>query len=554
MRYLISLFLLLLIPGQVFAELPKRLADDFSPLEGYIVLPVGSGEYLIDLDAGKGAHLGDIFTVLGKGRKVTHPVTGEIIGEFHGESAFLQVTRLKSGFSYVRKLSGNAAVKKGDKIQRFLSVPARYISNTAHRGGLKFELQKKLNFIDWQNGKSEIPALLVFEQNRAALLVKNSDGTVLFEYRLAETESPVAAPGSRNAAPAASVFPAPVSVEPSPAEPDKVGIIRNPVDTTKIWHGAEYRDNVVGLRIDDFNQDKARETALLLKSSLVISRYTFKSNKPIAVLPLKTGIDYLAIDSIDLNRNGKPEIFLSAVRKGVPASAVYELDGQHLTKVAGDLPMLFRRIEHPTRGSMLLGQQRWDLEVPFSERPFQVVFANGQYQAGPAYAVPAPINIYGYAPFVAVDQTGYSVYLSDKDHLKIKTGEGNDVYESAEYFGGSEVSFELENEEHDAFVIPYFIPERVLVNNGKIMVPQNDGQRIARAWRRYSKSRIIALKWNGLALDEVWRTSDQAGQTADFAFADMDNDGQAELVLAVNFTRKELFKTPKAAIIVYEMN
>ena len=549
MRYLVSLFLLLAIPGQVFADLPKRLADDFSPLEGYIVLPVGSDGYLIDLDAAKGVHLGDIFTVLGKGQKIIHPVTGGVIGDLDGESVFLQVTRLKPGFSYVRKMSGEAAVKKGDKIQRFLSVPARYVSIPADRGDLKNELQTKLNFLDWRTNNSEIPALLVFEQNRKALLVKNQDGSVLFEYRLDGTKSPAGASGLRVAAPAASALPAPGS-----AEPGKVGIIQNPQDMTKIWHGAEYKDNIIGLRIDDFNQDQTMETAVLLKSRLVVSVYASRSNKPIVTLPLRGGIDYLAIDSIDLNGNGRPEIFLSAVKKGVPVSAVYELDGRHLTEVARDLPMLFRRIDHPTEGAMLLGQKRLDLKVPFSERPFRVVFVNGRYQPGPAYDIPRPINIYGYVPLLVENQSEYSVYLSDTDYLKIKTSEGNDIYESAEHFGGSEVKFQLQSDERDGFFTTYFIPERLLVNNGEILAPQNDGPRITSSWRHFNKSRIISLKWNGLALDEAWRTSDQAGQTADFAFADIDNDGQAELVLGVNFTRKGLFKTPKSAIVVYEMN
>ncbi|GBE15960.1 hypothetical protein BMS3Abin14_02040 [bacterium BMS3Abin14] len=549
MRYLISLFLLLAIPGQVFADLPKRLADDFSPLAGYIVLPVGSDEYLIDLDAAKGVHLGDIFTVLGKGQKIIHPVTGEVIGDLDGESVFLQVTRLKPGFSYVRKMSGEAAVKKGDKIQRFLSVPARYVSIPADRGDLKNELQTKLNFLDWRTNNSEIPALLVFEQNRKALLVKNQDGSVLFEYRLDGTKSPAGASGLRVAAPAASALPAPGS-----AEPGKVGIIQNPQDMTKIWHGAEYKDNIIGLRIDDFNQDQTMETAVLLKSRLVVSVYASRSNKPIVTLSLRGGIDYLAIDSIDLNGNGRPEIFLSAVKKGVPVSVVYELDGRHLTEVARDLPILFRRIDHPTEGAMLLGQKRLDLKVPFSERPFRVVFVNGRYQPGPAYDIPRPINIYGYVPLLVENQSEYSVYLSDTDYLKIKTSEGNDIYESAEHFGGSEVKFQLQSDERDGFFTTYFIPERLLVNNGEILAPQNDGPRITSSWRHFNKSRIISLKWNGLALDEAWRTSDQAGQTADFAFADIDNDGQAELVLGVNFTRKGLFKTPKSAIVVYEMN
>jgi hypothetical protein len=535
------LLFFLLLPAFVQAELPMQLVNDFSPLEGYIVLPTGENEYLIDLDANKGVHPGDIFSVLRTGQAVTHPVTGEVLGRLDEEVAFLRLTRLKSGYSYVEKIVGTAKINKGDKIQRFAAVPAKF---TGTQSVLKSELQTKLSFLDWISGGSESPALLQFEVVDANLRVTSEDGSVLFEYPL--TVSVPKAPTRQGSVSS--------TVETSPlAAPVEAGIINSPQTGENVWHGAQYKDTIVGLRIDDFDQNASREVAVLFNTRLVIASYVNQKNQHKTEINLKKNLTYLSIDSLDLNQNGRPEIFLSAVRNGVPASEVYEFDGQTLTEIAQNLPMLFRAIDHPHRGKLLLAQKRRDLSIPFSERPQLTVFAQGEYRAEAEYPLPSPVNIYGFAPLILDDNTEAAVYLSRTDYLKVKNSEGSDLYESADYFGGSEVMLELKAAARDDIKVPYFIPLRLIVANGEILVPQNDGQRTTLAWRKYDKSRIVSLKWNGLALEEQWKTSDQAGQTADLAYADIDNDGQSELVLGVNFVRKGLFNTPKSALVVYEM-
>ncbi|NCP78663.1 MAG: hypothetical protein GW833_05790, partial [Desulfuromonadales bacterium] len=466
---------------------------DFAPLEGYIVLPTGEEEYLIDLDAGKGVHPGDIFSVLRTGRAVTHPVTGEVLGQLEEEAIFLRVTRLKSGYSYVKKISGAASINKGDKIKRFAAVPTKF---SGVQSDLKSELQTKLNLLDWIPGDSGSPALLHFEVTGGKLRVTYQDNSVLFEYPL---------PQSVTNAPA-SLVTAPSVVRSSSGTPaTEPGIIKSQQEGENVWHGAEYKDNIIGLRVDDFDQNGSQNIALLFSNRMVIAGYVNQKNQQKAEINLKKNLSYLAIDSLDLNQNGRPEIFLSAVRNGSPASEVYEFDGQKLSEVAQGLPMLFRTIDHPNRGKLLLAQKRHDLSIPFSERPQLTVFAEGEYRAEAEFPLPFPVNIYGFAPLIMDDNTEAAVYLSHTDYLKVKNSEGSDLYESADYFGGSEVMLGLKSLDRDDVKVPYFVPLRLIAANGAFLVPQNEGQRTTLAWRKYNKSRVVSLKWNGLALEEQWK-------------------------------------------------
>ena len=59
----LTLLLLLALPLNVLAELPEQLKNDFSVINGIIIMPVGT-EYLIDLDASSNLQTGDILTLV----------------------------------------------------------------------------------------------------------------------------------------------------------------------------------------------------------------------------------------------------------------------------------------------------------------------------------------------------------------------------------------------------------------------------------------------------------------------------------------------------------
>ncbi len=547
-RLLLTL-LILSFPASLLAELPATLESDFAPLDGYVVMPMEDDEFLIDLDASDGLRIGDIFSILHPGQPIVHPVSGEVIGHLDGNAAFLQVTRIKSGYSYARKIDGTAKVSKGEAIHRFAGVPTGFSASEEGGSELQAQLQQKLTRLDWQAPGSSPAPLLLFESNVNSLRVRTRDGAVLFQYPLSgATPTQLApAPSALNPGLQPAAVAAPTSAQ------QTVGILHNQTNSARIWHGAEYKDEVVGVRVDDFDNDGLLETALLLQQKLVVSRYQGNQRSEIDALEL-TGLTPLAIDSIDLNGNGKAEIVLSALRAGVPASSVYELNGPKLTQVAKDLPFLARRIDQPDGTPLLLGQKRLDLKEPFSGRPFQVVFASGSYQQGADYPLPSKVNLYGFAPVADAEGMPLIAYLNSSDYLTILSAEGDTRFESPDHFGGSETRFELATENSGDLVQFYFVPLRVVVRNGEILVPQNEGQRMTQRWRSYKKSRLVSLKWNGLSLDESWRTSDQSGQTADFGAADIDNDGQQELIVAVKFSRKGLLSRAKSALVVYELN
>jgi len=72
-------------------------------------------------------------------------------------------------------------------------------------------------------------------------------------------------------------------------------------------------------------------------------------------------------------------------------------------------------------------------------------------------------------------------------------------------------------------------------------------------FRRFKKSRLVSLSWNGFALMENWQTASQPGYLGDFSLADADNDGKDELVMAVKFQHGGLTDKARSSIVIYEL-
>ena len=93
--------LLLFLPQQSQAAVPRAIQNDLKPVSGYIVMVVDN-QYIIDLDASTGLQLGDILAVVRPGKKIVHPVTKKILGEIEETVAVLKVTRLQEGHSFAK--------------------------------------------------------------------------------------------------------------------------------------------------------------------------------------------------------------------------------------------------------------------------------------------------------------------------------------------------------------------------------------------------------------------------------------------------------------------
>ena len=153
-KFRIGLMLLALLvlglPAQ--AVVNENVKRDFKAVEGYVVSLMG-GEYLIDLDASSRLAVGDIFAVIQPGEKIMHPVTKKVVGTVEKPKAYVQVTKIQSGYSYTRVIGqiDGASIQAGDQVRRYQGLPARFWDYSGNGEAVFNNLKAALPHLEWSS-------------------------------------------------------------------------------------------------------------------------------------------------------------------------------------------------------------------------------------------------------------------------------------------------------------------------------------------------------------------------------------------------------------------
>ncbi len=417
-----------------------QIAEDFKPLSGYVVMPRGD-EFIIDLDARQGINIGDLFSVIGPGEAVIHPITKKVLGKLEEVKGVLKVTRILDGFSFARPLAKTAGIKEGDPIRRFSGLKAVFWDYTGRNRPLFNQLQKALPGLSWQDYQAAQEArpaqpepisgakdILLFIAKADKLEVRDAGLDLIRDY-----------PSEAASLDAGKTAPAPPQVQPPrtsappeaapPAKP-KGGI----VDFGSAAVAGRLSDNI--LMADLFHHNGR----MLMAAT---------DGKKIDVLAVADGLKPVA--SAKPGSDGQ----ILAVKWWVPsagniylavptwtgqkvASSVFVLENDRLVPVADGLDSILGAFDHDGDGrpETLLGQE-FDREVFFGRRIKELFLNNGSFAARtPGFDLPPGFTVIGGQ---LADLTGdgmpEAVYVR-KGILKVYSDKKN-LYTSSKQMGGS---------------------------------------------------------------------------------------------------------------------
>ncbi len=223
---------------------------------------------------------------------------------------------------------------------------------------------------------------------------------------------------------------------------------------------------------------------------------------------VKAKIQYLNIDIADINGNGRPEIFATAVKNGAATSYVIEFtDGTYRT--ISEVHAVMRVIEHPIRGRMLIGQDISSPDFP-GAWPKQYVWSAGSYSPAQEVHLPAGVSFYG---FVFADLAGpaANIVARDADDRLIVYAGDSIVWKSEERYPGQDMHVEVGGARLE--IKPRLLAldidgdgrhEVILAENGKKAL-----------FRGYKTSHLYGLKWTGEGFVHKWEMRDIPGATLD---------------------------------------
>lgn len=148
---------------------------------------------------------------------------------------------------------------------------------------------------------------------------------------------------------------------------------------------------------------------------------------------------HLSIDILDLNNNGRAEIFVTSFipDNGIMSSFVLEYDPSEGYKKIWDKASYFFRVT----GKSLLIQKFTSFGI-FSGPVFEGVWKDGNYQTDRPLELPKGVNIYGFA-FADWEKDGRRQIISfdDKGHLNLYMN-GQSIWKSRNTYGELPISFD----------------------------------------------------------------------------------------------------------------
>lgn len=443
--------LLSAFPANALADELETIAEDLHPASGYLVMPIEE-EFLVDLDASKGLRVGDLLSVVVPGEKIVHPVTNEVIGSLDSVKAVLKVTRVKSGYSYARRISGAEAITKGERVRRFAGLTAALYAPQQQDERFYDRLRELLPELEWQgrfrtrDGGNDSAMDLSFVLEGGELRLLDGQGEQLRAYAVATSG------GGRPAAPT-MVQPIPgvplPGSAPAPAPgPGTAAVF--PAATTGVDFGsretlAEFPDRVL---MAGFVRDRERLLVATVDGSWVrvfevakgmqqiaATRVRDGAASPLAInwwRPDQTGPLYLAVTAaVEIDRN------YGNTRETRMGGAIYAWDGKTLTPVVEKVSYFLETYDRNGDGrpETLLGQE-FDLDQVYG-RVFALTLENGQLQSSePAFELPWRFALPGSA-MGDLDGDGQAELITVYNgELAIFSG-NREVYRNSGKMGGS---------------------------------------------------------------------------------------------------------------------
>lgn len=309
---------------------------------------------------------------------------------------------------------------------------------------------------------------------------------------------------------------------------------------------------MTGLAIGDADGDGIGEIFVLAGAKLELYKLNGKSVDKVASTALPKTVLGHAINTADLDNDGKPEIYLSATAGLDVASMIVKWDKDNgFTVVSQNIGWYLRPLQVPGKGWRLAGQKRGMEKTQFVREGVYLLDIDPQFKLKEGERLPLPkrINLFD---FVYADLEGdgkpETVVVDQREKLKVFNQAGELLWVSERFFGGSKIYLgpsygEAVNQQdrrnltvdEDSVRELIFVPGRMMVadvdrdGREEIIVSENTmpslglfGTSVVSLFSRlktYKEGMIVGLAWNGEAMNEIWRTGKFRGYIADLGFS-----------------------------------
>jgi len=324
----------------------------------------------------------------------------------------------------------------------------------------------------------------------------------------------------------------------------------------------------VGMGIGDVDGDGKNEIVVIDPSTVYLYRLE-DANLKLMTQYSAGSLELKTVDVAMIRKQGPARIYVSAQNRGSVASFVLEYRSHTLVPVTQDFGYFLRVINYPTKGPILLGQQKSSTRM-YDGPIYQLADKGDDLELQGRFGVPLKIPIFG---FTVADLEGKRkplVTVYDKsDHLRVYEPTGKRLYLSREYFGGSDVPLRwggpeakrdadtLVQEEEQVYLRPRMMAvdvNRSAAYQVLVISHHSKTMRLLGRTKMLEEGQVLGLAWNGDAMEEKWSTPKIQGILMDFAVDTLPGlPGERLITLERKKTDWLAFLSSKSQIRAYDL-
>lgn len=296
----------------------------------------------------------------------------------------------------------------------------------------------------------------------------------------------------------------------------------------------DYKARLMG--IGDLDGDGKKEIVISDGTRIRIYRIEDYNLSEIWSDKERTKDNHINIDIADINRNGKPEIYVTNHDDYLNSFVIEYRDGEY-RRIWDKVPLFFRVMNIPGKGETLIAQDLDDNIHEYSSK-------EDRYVKGNPLKLPPGIEIYGFA-FVDWGKNGYYqlLYIDEDDYLNLYTLDGIKLWRSKDRYGGYVLSFERTHWTVEKKIEKVKVKGRIIVrdypeeNRQKAVIIKNIPLTYFFVeFKGYREAEVACLNWNGSDMVSEWRIGKIEGFIADYGVGDLTNTGKDNLFLLMNPT------------------
>jgi len=299
----------------------------------------------------------------------------------------------------------------------------------------------------------------------------------------------------------------------------------------RTWRSAVLDVLAIGMGIGEVTGTAEKQIVLIDPSSVYVYSLNGREMTRIAAYDASP-FELKSVDVARIRKQGPARIYVTAQNRSALSSFVLEYRNGALTSVIKNIPYYLRIIQYPSKGPILLGQQK-GMDRTYDGPIVRLEDKGDELRDAGRFGIPLKIPIFGFCIGDLEGKRQPIIAVYDRnDHLRLyEPSTGKRIFLSKEYYGGSDVILRQSGSERQAGSPmandnddrEYYRPRIMALNLGGrgpyeilAITHHSKTMRMLGRFKMLEDGQVVGLAWNGDALEQKWQSPKIQGMITDF--------------------------------------